>query len=317
MTAVLPWLFAPGFFSSGPVRAALAVGALVAVVTGTVGMFTVIRGQAFAGHALGEVGATGGSAAVLGGVNPLWGYMGIAIVAAGLIELLGVHRPRARDVATGLVLGAGLGLAALLLYLDTIASSTTGAPVTILFGSLFTISQSMLPSTILLSVVSLGLIGLCYRMLMLSSLSSDLAAARGVPVRLVAVVYLVTMAIAVSLAAATIGAVLATALLVGPPATALRLTRSPGRAVVAAGLIGIAAVWLGIVLAYDSFYWPPAGHTWPASFFVVALVFSFYLLSDVVVWLGRRRPIHRALLAAPTPATPCADPHAKGAAVGG
>jgi zinc/manganese transport system permease protein len=89
------------------------------------------------------------------------------------------------------------------------------------------------------------------------------------------------MAVAVSLSALTIGAILSTALLVGPPATALRLTSKTGLAVIWAGLIGVAATWLGILLAYDSFYWPPGQHGWPVSFFVVTLVFAFYLLAQL------------------------------------
>ncbi|HXZ98925.1 MAG TPA: metal ABC transporter permease [Candidatus Binatia bacterium] len=285
MSASLGAIFGPGFFGSAPVHAALAGGAIVAVVTGAVGLFTVLRSQAFAGHALGEVGATGGAVALLAGTSPLYGYLGIAIAAGAVIELLGVQRPRARDLATGLVLGAGLGLAALFLYLDTTASSTTGAPVTVLFGSLFAVSQSMLPEIVVLSAVSLAIVVACYRMLLLSSLSADLAAARGVPVRVIGVAYLVALAVAVSLAAATIGAVLATALVIGPPASALRLTKRPGLAVLVASVIGIVAVWLGVLLAYDSFYWPPAGTGWPVSFFVVADVFAFYLLSGAVARL--------------------------------
>jgi len=275
-------------------------------------VFTVLRGQAFAGHALGEVGSMGGSAAFLGGVNPLWGYMGIAIVAGGLMEMLGLQRPRARDVATGLVLGAGLGLAALFLYLDTVSSSTTGASVTILFGSLFTVSVSMLPSVVGLGLVCVGIIPFFYRMLLLTSLSPELAAARGVRVRAIGIAYLVAMAIAVSLAAETIGAVLATALIVGPPAAALRLTRRPGRAVALAGLIGVAAVWLGVVLAYDSYYWPPAGHGWPVSFFVVALVVTFYLASGVMAATARARRSRRGTVV-PLLASGCADQHGKAA----
>ncbi|MGO8687282.1 MAG: metal ABC transporter permease [Candidatus Dormibacteria bacterium] len=308
MNQVVDSLFAPGFFGSGPVLAALVVGAVVALVTGAVGVFTVIRGQAFAGHALGEVGSAGGSAAFLGGVSPLWGYMGIAVVAAGLIELLGVHRPRARDVATGLVLGAGLGLAALFLYLDTTSSSTTGVSVTILFGSLFAISQPMLPSIVVLSVIALAVIASCYRMLLLSSLSPELAAARGVPVRAVAVAYLVIMAVAVSLAAETIGTILATALLVGPPAAALRLTKRPGGAMALAGLLGVAAVWIGIVLAYDSYYWPPVDHGWPVSFFVVTIVFVLYLGAGVVAALGRARRDRRAGMLSAAGESGC-EPH--------
>jgi zinc/manganese transport system permease protein len=97
----------------------------------------------------------------------------------------------------------------------------------------------------------------------------------------VGALYLLALAIAVALAAFTIGTILSTALLVGPAATALRLTRSPGRAILVAGLIGIAATWLGIVMAYDSYDWPPVGHTWPVSFFVVTLIFVAYLLAGL------------------------------------
>ena len=84
-----------------------------------VGVFTVIRGQSFAGEALGDIGAAGGSSAYLVGVAPLWGFVGISVAAAGVMELIGIQRARGRDLATGIVLGAGFGLAALFLYLGT------------------------------------------------------------------------------------------------------------------------------------------------------------------------------------------------------
>ena len=118
-------------------RLALVVGALVAIVAGCVGVFTVIRGQSFAGEALGDIGATGGSSAYLVGIAPLWGFVAISVAAAGIMELIGIQRARGRDLATGIVLGAGFGLAALFLYLGTTSQSTTGATVTILFGSIF------------------------------------------------------------------------------------------------------------------------------------------------------------------------------------
>jgi zinc/manganese transport system permease protein len=282
-------LFEPGFFSSSTVHSALVVGAVVAVVTAVVGTFTVLRSQAFAGHSLGELGTTGGSAAYLGGVNPLWGFVVIAVVSGGIIESLGVRRPRLRDLTTGLVLGAGLGLAALLLYLDTTSSSTTGASVTILFGSLFTVSSNDAPVIVALSAAALGLVVLCYRMLLLGSLDTDLAAARGVPVRFVGFAYVLALALAVSLAAATIGAVLSTALLVGPPAAALRMTKRPSTALVASAVVGVAATWVGILLAYDSYYWPPVHRGWPVSFFIVTLVFVFYVAVDLATSMRRRR----------------------------
>ncbi|MBV8429595.1 MAG: metal ABC transporter permease [Solirubrobacterales bacterium] len=287
MTPALGAIIAPGFFESSSVHLALAVGGLVALVAGTVGVFTVIRGQAFAGEALGDIGAAGGSSAYLAGVAPVWGFLILSLAAAGVMEMIGIQRPRGRDLATGIVLGAGFGLAALFLYLGTTLHSTTGVTVTILFGDILALTPSSLPLVIVFGTISVGIIGLVYRPLLLSSVNPDLAAARGIRVRLIGGLYLGAMAIATALAALTIGAILSTALLVGPAATALQLTRRPGRAVAAAGLIGVATVWIGIVLAYDSYNWPPLHHGWQVSFFVVTLVLLAYIAARVIS--ARRR----------------------------
>ena len=182
-------------------------------------------------------------------------------------------------MATGVVLGGALGLAALFLYLGTQSSSTTGASFTILFGSLFVLTSSTVPALIVSALIALVTVIVLARVLLLSSLSPDIAAARGVNVRLIGAVFLMALAISVALSAVIIGSVLSTALLVGPAATALKVARGPVRAMVTAAAIGVVSVWLGVVLAYDSYYWRPAGKGWPVSFFVVALVVGAYLVT--------------------------------------
>jgi zinc/manganese transport system permease protein len=275
-------VFAPGFFSSSTVHTALVVGAIVAVVSGVVGVFTVLRGQSFAGHAFSDLGTTGGSGGFLVGIGPLWGFVIAGVACAGALELIGVQRARGRDLATGVILGAALGLGALFIYLDTTAASTTGVTQTVLFGSIFAVSSSALPLAIGLGAVAIAAVLVTYRPLLLSSASPELAAARGIPVRLIGALFLVVLSTAAALAAITIGSILATALLIGPAATALRLTRSPGRAMVAATLLGLVITWLSIVLAYDSYDWSASGAGWPVSFFVVALVLIVYVLSDLL-----------------------------------
>jgi zinc/manganese transport system permease protein len=276
------YLFEPGFFGSGPVHTALLVGTVIAITSAVVGVFTVTRGQSFAGHSLADIATTGGSGAFLIGLNQFWGYLAFGAGAAAFMELIGVQRRRGRDVATGVVLGGALGLAALFLYLGAQRTSTTGTSFTILFGSMFVLTPSTVPFLIVSAAIALVTVLVLARMLLLSSLSPDIAAARGVPVRLIGAVYLMALAISVALSAVIIGAVLSTALLIGPAATALRIARGPIRAMATAAAIGVAATWIGIVLAYDSFYWPPSGHSWPVSFFVVALVVGGYLLTYLV-----------------------------------
>jgi zinc/manganese transport system permease protein len=286
--SILHAIFQPGLFSNSSVQDAAVVGAVVALVCAPVGVFTVVRGQSFAGHAFADITATGGSAAFLLGVSPLFGFVVMALAGAGATELLGAERQRGRDLATGVVLGAGLGLSALLLYLTTTTQSTTGAAVTVLFGSIFAVSSSTLPMVIGFGATALFLVGLVYRPLLLSSINPDLASAQGPGLRVVGLVYMVSLALSVALSALTIGAILSTALLIGPAAAALRLAKSPGRAIACAAVIGVAATWAGIILAYDSYNWPPTQQGWPVSFFVVSLVLAAYLLAQLTGRLARR-----------------------------
>ncbi|WP_226950958.1 metal ABC transporter permease [Rouxiella sp. S1S-2] len=261
---------------------ALIIGGGTAVVSGVVGVFTVIRGQSFAGHALADVSSAGGALSFLLGINPLIGLLGMALIASFSMELVDIRRARERDLMTGIVLGAGLGLAALLLYFDVTSHSTTGAAITVMFGSMFAIPASMIPLALWLGGGALGVIGIIYRPLLLSSLDKELAEVLGVNTRLVSLIYLSLLSLAVTLSAMTVGAVLSTALLIGPAAVALRLTHRPFTAVLLAVIIGLAATWGGIALAYDSFYWTP-GHGWPVSFFIVALIFIAYLAATHLI----------------------------------
>ncbi|HZC60054.1 MAG TPA: metal ABC transporter permease [Streptosporangiaceae bacterium] len=181
-----------------------------------------------------------------------------------------------------------LGLAALFLYWDTTRSSVSGATITILFGSMFTISSSLLPVITLLSVAAVGIVAILYRPLLLSSVAPDLAAVRGISVRLVGLLVLIAISVAVALSAMTIGTILSTALLIGPAAIGLRLSSRPGLAMAWGALAGLAATWLGVLLAYDSFYWPPARHGWPVSFFVVTLIFLGYVAVQGITSRVRR-----------------------------
>lgn len=283
----MDWLIEPGFFSSAPVQTALVIGGVVAAVSAVVGVFTVLRGQSFAGHSLADVSTAGGSGSLLLGFSPLTGFLWGGVLGALAMDLIGVQRVRGRDVATGIVLGAATGLAALFLYLDTTTQAITGATQQILFGSIFTVDSSTIPVVVSCSIAALGLIAFIFRPLLLSSLSPEAAAARGVPLRLVGSLFMVALAVAVGLSALAIGAILSTALLIGPAASALRLTRRFGWAIGAAVLLGIAITWLGILLAYDSYYWGSSQQGLPVSFFIVAIDLLVYVASGLPALYGR------------------------------
>lgn len=289
---MLNTIFQPGFFASQEVQTALIIGGVVAVVSAVVGVFTVLRGQSFAGHSLADVGATGGSGAFLVNASPLVGFLVFTLVGAGIMEMIGIRRARGRDLATGIVLGVSLGVSALFLFWDTTVQNNHGAVMTVLFGSIFTISPSTVPVVVIFSIISLVLLLALYRPLLLIGVHPDIAASRRVPVRLMGMGFLAALAIAVALSSIAIGSILSTAILIGPAATAVRIVRRPGSAMLLAAVLGLAFTWLGVLLSYDSYTWPPAQHGWPVSFLVVALIFTAYLVVDstagVRAWLVRR-----------------------------
>jgi len=281
MHQIYSWVFEPGFFASPPVHVALVIGGVVAVVSAVTGVFTVMRGQSFGGHALGDVSAAGGSGALLIGFSPIAGFVGLGIVGAGVMDLIGVQRLRGRDLATGIVLGAAIGMSALFLYAAASSGATTGATQQILFGSIFTASSATIAAVVVLGALALGTVAAICRPLLLATVSPDIAAARGIPVRLVGIAYMLALAVSVGLSSVATGAILSTALLIGPAAAALRLTRRVRWTLLSACLIGVAATWVGILLTYDSYYWGNARQGLPVSFFIVAVVFVAYLLSGL------------------------------------
>jgi len=280
-----------GFLGSPTVQSALLIGGFVAVVTAVVGVFTVIRGQSFAGHALADLGAVGGAGAFLIGVEQIWGFVGAGIVAALLMHLIGVRRLQGRDVATGIVFALGLGLTALFLYWDTTIGGSSNAAVSVLFGSLFVIDPAVVPVVLILAIVALVALAALSRWLLVEALDRDLAAARGVPVSVTGGAFLVVLALAVALSSLTIGAILSTALLIGPAATALLLARRFGSVVVIAAALGVGATWLGCFLSYESYYWGGHGGNWPVSFCIVALVLLLYVIARLAT--ARRDPSRR------------------------
>jgi len=280
MTDLLSAVFAPGFFASDPVRTAMLIGGGAAIVSAIAGVFTIIRGQSFAGHALADVSSAGGAASFLLGVNPMFGFLGMAVLAAGVMELIGINRARERDLVTGIVLGAGLGLTALLLYFDVTTHSTTGAAISVMFGSMFALPASLVAPALAVGAGVILVVIAIYRPLLLCSLDATLAEVQGINLRLIGLLHLTMLSLAVTLSAMTIGAILSTALLIGPAAAALRLVKRPGAAICLAALIGLGSVWGGILLAYDSYDWTP-GHGWPVSFFIVTIIFAIYLLTGL------------------------------------
>lgn len=246
------------------VRNAFLAGSVVAIVSGLVGYFVVLRGQAFAAEALSHIGFTGATAAALLGISSLEGMFLFTLLAALEMGLLG-KRLRSRDVEVGMVLTFMLGLG--VLFLSIITRNATTA-VNILFGSILSVTYSDVLVTLGAGLGIICLVVCLFRPLLFASFDPDVAETRGVPVRLLSVLFLLVLALAVSEAMKVVGVLLVFALLVVPAAAAERLTHRPLTAIALSVSISLFCTLGGLVLAF-------IGH-WPASFYIVSLTSLFY-----------------------------------------
>lgn len=266
------------FLQNGPVQTALALSAAASLLCGALGLLTLLRGQAFAGHALADVSSAGGAGSLLFGLSPMLGFLLFGLAGVGALDVLQSRQAAARDEEAGILLGAGLGITALLLHFCLTHHGANGAVQTVMFGAMFATPPGMIAWSWGLSLLCLLILAILARPLLSASLAPELARVAGLNIRALGLVFTLLLACGVTLAAMTVGAILATALLVGPACVALRLARSMFGAVLLSLAFGLAACWGGIALAYASYSWIP-GHTWPVSFFIVALLLLFYVFA--------------------------------------
>jgi zinc/manganese transport system permease protein len=262
-------------------RTAFAAAGIVAMVAGPIGYFLVLRGQTFAGHALAHVGFTGATGAILFGLSPLAGLV-LLTVAAGIgMGFLG-ERLAQRDVAIGIVLALALGLGLLFLHYFTAFATQATA---LLFGNVLAVDIDTVWTLLVLGVVSLVMLAVISRPLLFASVQPELAVAKGVPVRTLSVIFLAIVALATAECAQIVGVLLVFALMVGPAATAQRLTKNIASGVGLAIVLALAEAWLGITLAFYT--------DWPTSFWIAALSAAAYFLAILPWerWVPRRAPI--------------------------
>lgn len=279
MSTITAITTAPAMLEYDFMRNAFAAAGVAAIVSGVVGYFLVLRGQTFAGHALGHIGFAGATGAALIGLAPLWGLLGFTVAAGIGMGLMG-ERLSGRDVAIGIVLALALGFGLLFLHYYTAFAAQATA---LLFGDVLAVDHGMIATLAALGVVTLAALAVIMRPLIFSSLQPELAEAKGVPVRFLSVAFLAIVALAVSESAQIVGVLLVFALMVGPPATAQRLVNGLWSGIALSATIALAEAWLGIVIAYYT--------DWPVSFCISLLSALGYFLTRLPM------PIRRGMVA--------------------
>ncbi|GGU93075.1 zinc ABC transporter permease [Streptomyces albospinus] len=266
---------------------ALLAGTAIAAACGLVGCFLVLRAQVFTGDALSHVAFTGAMAALAFGYDLRLGLFAATVAMALLFGTLG-RKARPDDVVIGSVFSWILGLGAFFTTLYTTSRSTSNgtAGVSVLFGSIFGISAGRATVAALVALGVCLLVLLIARPLLFATLDEAVAAARGVPVRLLGYGFLALAGVSAAEAAQAVGSLLLLGLLAAPAGAAIRLTDRPYRALALSAALAVLEMWAGLFASY-------AVPTMPPSFAIMAAATAVYAATFLI-----RRPTTRT----PTPA---------------
>lgn len=249
------------------VQNALLAGLVLGLLAGLLGPLAVGRGMSFAVHGTSELTFTGAAAALLfaGAAGVSYGALGAAITAAVLFGLFGL-RERERDSAIGVVLAFGLGLGVLFLALNQGRASNKFG---LLIGQIVGVDRSDLTVLIACGVAVALVFVFVYRPLLFATFDPVMATARGVPVRLLSVLFAVLIGVTAALGVQIVGALLVMALMITPAAAAARVSSSPLVVTALAVLFAEVSVLGGIVLSLAPGL--------PVSPYVTSIAFAIYL----------------------------------------
>ncbi|WP_329477507.1 metal ABC transporter permease [Kribbella sp. NBC_01484] len=238
---------------------ALLAGTAIAAAAGLVGYFLVLRAQVFTGDALSHVAFTGALAALAVGVDPRFGLYAATIGVALLLGVLG-RRGRPDDVAIGSVFSwiLGLGVFFLTVYTTSRSAANGGAGVNVLFGSIFGLSASQAVTAAAIAAAICAIVAAIARPLLFASIDEAVAAARGVPVRLLGLGFLALAGACVAVATQAVGSLLILGLLAAPAGAAQRLTDRPYRALALSAGLAVTEMWAGLALSYAVPNVPPS-----------------------------------------------------------
>ena len=269
--------FQYGFF----VRA-LVVTVLIGGLAGALGPFVVVRRMAYIGQGMSQSVLGGVALAVTFGLDLYLGAAVSAGISAWLIQMVG-RRGLPIDTAIGIVAS---GLFAIGVAVVSSSRDRRLNTANLLFGNVLGVDiEDIILVAIVTAVAGVVLVA-NYKSLLAATHNAAVAAAHGVPARVMEVVFNVLLAMVVVTALRVLGVLLVAATLLIPAATATTTFRSFNHIVVASTAIGVACSLIGLFLSF---------HRNIASGAAIVLVgASVFILNVMLAALGRERAPGRA-----------------------
>jgi len=253
----------PYFFTMEMFQRALVAAFVITIVAGILGSFLLIRNMALIGDGIAHVSF--GAVAVglvMSAAYPLAYALVFAIISAVIIDELQSRRLLNGDTAIAIIMTGMLALGLVILRLEQVCvfgvCIGTDAPMGItpvveayLYGNLLLIDDLDLDWICTVAFISIFLLRAMYNGLLSSAVDPVAARVQGIPVRAISLSFSIITAVVVVSMVKIIGALLVTALLVSPAATAQQVGKSFRSCMLLTQFFGMFAVFVGIYLSAE------------------------------------------------------------------
>lgn len=259
----------------GFVQSALIAAALLGLVSGVITPLVVMRQMSFTVHGTSELALMGASAALLAGVSVGGGAIVGSVLAAVVLALLGMRG--SQDAIVGVVLSFGMGLSVLFIHLYPGRTTTAFALLT---GQIVGLSSASVWLLAGVAALVITVVALFWRPLLFASADPVMAAASGINVRAMSVLFAVLIGLTAAQGVQIVGALLIISLVITPGAAAAYVTASPVKAVVLSVIFAEVAAVGGVILSLAP--------GMPVSVFVTTISFVIYLVCRFLGWYRGR-----------------------------
>ena len=249
---------------------ALVAAVLVGLTAPSVGIYLVQRRQALLGDGIGHVALFGVAVDLLLGTQPVITAVIVASLGSLLIEYVRSRGKASGDVALSLLFYGGIAGGVMVIGLS--ATGTSATLLSYLFGSLSTVSPADLVVIAVLATCVLAVTLLGSRLLFAVCQDEEAARVAGLPVAAANAILAITAAVTVTVAMRVVGALLISALMVVPVATAQTFTH--GFAATRRLALALGVLWsvAGISVSYY-------GDVAPGATIVVLAIGGFAIAS--------------------------------------
>ena len=250
---------------------AIWVSALIGGVCGFLSSFITLKGWSLMGDALSHAVVPGVAIAYMLGLPFALGAFISGLLAAGAMAFI-KHQTRIREDATiGIVFTTFFAAGLLLISLFPARVDLR----TIIFGNILGIADPDILQVVIISVITVTVVGLKWKDLMLFCFDPNQARTLGMPVKFLHLTLLILLSATAVAALQAVGACLVVAMLVTPGATAYLLTDRFGIMLLLSSLMGVITSLLG---AYASYYFDGATGgcivTLQTLLFLLAFIFA-------------------------------------------